>query len=173
MYVASLTLWSRSFFLRWITADPSPFGNFTPPTTINLVWREPGGSWSCLWPVSDYEWIHPSRCCDTDIYMYAESWWSRSFFKLFFLRWITADPSPLGNITPPMTIDIVWRDPGGFWACLWPVSDYEWIHPSRGSRWHRHIIMYVASLWSRSFFLRWITADPSPFGTSLHQRQQI
>ena len=30
MYVASL--WSRSFFLRWITADPSPWGNFTPPT---------------------------------------------------------------------------------------------------------------------------------------------
>ena len=25
-------LWSRSFFLRWITADPSPWGNFTPPT---------------------------------------------------------------------------------------------------------------------------------------------
>ena len=27
------SLWSRSFFLRWITADPSPWGNFTPPTT--------------------------------------------------------------------------------------------------------------------------------------------
>ena len=25
-------LWCRSFFLRWITADPSPRGNFTPPT---------------------------------------------------------------------------------------------------------------------------------------------
>ena len=25
-------LWSRSFFLRCITADPSPWGNFTPPT---------------------------------------------------------------------------------------------------------------------------------------------
>ena len=25
-------LWNRSFFLRWITADPSPWGNFTPPT---------------------------------------------------------------------------------------------------------------------------------------------
>ena len=31
-YVASL--WSRSFFLRWITADPSPWGNFTPPTKL-------------------------------------------------------------------------------------------------------------------------------------------
>ena len=27
--VASLQ--SRWFFLRWITADPSPWGNFTPP----------------------------------------------------------------------------------------------------------------------------------------------
>ena len=27
---------------------------------------------------------------------------------------------------------IVWRDPGGSWACLWPVS--EWIHPFRGCR---------------------------------------
>ena len=24
--------WNRSFFLRWITADPSPWGKFTPPT---------------------------------------------------------------------------------------------------------------------------------------------
>ena len=30
MYVAAL--WSRSFFLRRIIADPSPCGNFTPPT---------------------------------------------------------------------------------------------------------------------------------------------
>ena len=27
----------------------------------------------------------------------------------------------------------VWRDPEGSWACLRPVSDYEWIHP--GSLW--------------------------------------
>ena len=27
-----MALWSRSFFLRWITVDPSPWGNFTPPT---------------------------------------------------------------------------------------------------------------------------------------------
>ena len=123
---------------------------------------------------------------------------------------------------------IVCRDPGGSWACLRSVSDYVWIHHSRGCRWHRHTCMwrlceagrfsygesprtpplegtslhrrhnsvqrpwgilslfttcfrlqvnspfqrlwvtqtymYVASLWSRSFFLRWITADPSPWG---------
>ena len=27
-----LFFFSRSFFLQWITADPSPWGNFTPPT---------------------------------------------------------------------------------------------------------------------------------------------
>ena len=37
---------------------------------------------------------------------------------------------------------IVWRDPGGSWACLRPVSDYEWIHPFRGCRWHRHTCMW-------------------------------
>ena len=37
---------------------------------------------------------------------------------------------------------IVWRDPGGSWACLRPISDYEWIHPFRGCRWYRHIYMW-------------------------------
>ena len=37
MYVAALR--SRSFFLRWITADPSPWGNLTPPNDT-WVWRE-------------------------------------------------------------------------------------------------------------------------------------
>ena len=28
------------------------------------MWRDPGGSWTCLRPVSDYDWIHPGRVCD-------------------------------------------------------------------------------------------------------------
>ena len=142
MYVVSL--WSRSFFLRWITEDPSPLGNFTPPTTIDLAWRDPGGSWACLRPGSDYKWIHPSWSCDTDIYIYISMWHlsEAGLFSFFFKLWITADSSPLGNFTPPMTTDLVWRDPGGSWACLWPGSDYKWIHPSRGCRWHRHICMW-------------------------------
>ena len=106
MYVASLR--SRLFFLWWITS----------PTTTDIVWRDPGGSWACLRPGSDYEWIHLSRGCDTDICMYVASLWSRSFF----LQWITVDPSPLGNFTPPTTTDLVWRDPGGSWACLRPAQ---------------------------------------------------
>ena len=27
---------------------------------------------------------------------------------------------------------IVWRDPGGSWACLPPVYNYEWNHPATG-----------------------------------------
>ena len=41
---------------------------------------------------------------------------------------------------------IVWRDPGGSWACLRPVYHYEWIHRTRDR------------------------ADPSPEGSSLHWR---
>ena len=45
-HVASL--WSRSFFLRWITADPSPWGNFTPPAK-----QECGETLGDLEPVYD------------------------------------------------------------------------------------------------------------------------
>ena len=41
-------LWSRSFFLRCITADPSPSGNFTPPTK-----RKCGETLGDLEPVYD------------------------------------------------------------------------------------------------------------------------
>ena len=40
---------------------------------------------------------------------------------------------------------IVWRDPGGSWACLRPFHDYEWFQPAKGCRWHIHI----GSLWSK------------------------
>ena len=78
-------------------------------------WGNPEGCWAYL-PVSDhnrwslqgadlfekkmiqfelFQWIDPARGGDTD--MYVKSLWSRSFF----LRWITEDPSPWGNFTPP------------------------------------------------------------------------
>ncbi len=38
---------------------------------------------------------------------------------------------------------IVWRDPGGSWACLRPVYSYEWINsPSQRLR-HRHSVVFV------------------------------
>ena len=49
-----VSLW-RSFFLRWITADPSLWGNFTPPRK-----QQCGETLGELEPVYDYEWIHPA-----------------------------------------------------------------------------------------------------------------
>ena len=50
------------FFLQWITADPSPWGNSTDET---LAWRDPGGSWACLQPALHYGWNHPVRVAVT------------------------------------------------------------------------------------------------------------
>ena len=36
-------------------------------TDETIVWRDPGGSWACLRPVAEYEWIHPAWNSNTDI----------------------------------------------------------------------------------------------------------
>ena len=144
--------------------------------------RNPGECWVYLhvsdhnrWPSQDglsekkmilfelFQWIHPTRDDDTD--MYVKSFWSR----LFFLRWITADPSPWGNFTPPMIKDLVWRDPGGPWARFRPFSDYKWIHPSRDCSWHRHTIMWRLCEAGR-FSYGEPPRTPPLEGTSLHRR---
>ena len=63
---------------------------------------------------------------------------------------------------------IVWRDPGGSWACLRPVSDYEWIPPSRGCRWHRHTCMWRLCKAGR-FSYGESPWTPPLEGTSLHR----
>ena len=64
---------------------------------------------------------------------------------------------------------IVWRDPGGSWACLRPISDYKWIHPSRGCRWYRHIYMW--RLCEAGHFSDGESPWTPPLeGTSLHRR---
>ena len=127
--------------------------------TIDTVWKDPGGSWACLRPVSDQESIPPSGGCR----------WQRHTCIAIFVKQVVfltvnhRGPLPLRELHS--TDDtIVWRDPGGSWACLRPVSNYEWIHPSRGRWWHKHNYVYLPSFWSGSFFLRWITAHPSPWG---------
>ena len=113
---ASLCTLSKSFLLRWINMDLSLLQK-NQSTDKTGRWRKPGGCWAYL-PVSDhnrwplqgadlskkttirfqlFKWIRPARGCDTG--MYVASLWIRSFF----LRWITADPSPWGNFTPPTT----------------------------------------------------------------------
>ena len=127
-----------------------PWGILRPPLEGSLVFSR---------PVSDYEWIPPSRGC---------RWHRHTCIAIFvkqvvFLTVNHRGPLPLRELHS--TDDtIVWRDPGGSWACLRPVLNYEWIHPSRGCWWHKHNYMYLPSFWSGSFFLRWITADPSPWG---------
>ena len=64
---------------------------------------------------------------------------------------------------------IVWRDPGGSWACLRPVSDYEWIHPFRVCRWHRHTCMWRPCEAGR-FSYGELPRTPPLEGTSLHRR---
>ena len=92
MYVASLCEAGR--FSYGESPRTPPLEGTSLHRRHNSVER-PWGSWACLRPVSDYDWIHPSGgCSDRHIIM---SSWSRSFF----LRWITADPSPWGNFTPP------------------------------------------------------------------------
>ena len=135
-------------------------------TDETIVWRDPGGSWACLRPVSDYEWIHPSRGCRWHrlIIMYVVSLWSRSFF----LRWNHRGPLPLRELHSTDET-IVWRDPRGSWACLRPVSDYEWIHSSRNCRWHRHTCMWRLCKAGR-FSYGETPRTPPLEGTSLHRR---
>ena len=90
-------LWSKSFFLRWIIADPSPLKELHSTDQKKKkkgALRDRGESWACL-PVNGNERIHSARVCDTDM------WWLCGDTS-FFLRRITADPSPWENFTPPM-----------------------------------------------------------------------
>ena len=84
--------------------------------------------WKTMIRFELFKWIDPARGCDTE--MYVAALWIRSFF----LRWITADLSTDETI--------VCRDLWGSLVFSRPVSDYEWIHPFRGCRWHRHTCMW-------------------------------
>ena len=167
-------------------------------TDDTIVWRDPGGSWACLRPVSDYKWIHPFRVCrwhrhtcmwhpfeaghfsydlflitseftlsesvgDTDIHVCGIL-----VKQVIFLTVNHRGPLPLRELHS--TDDtIVWRDPGGSWACLRPVSDYEWIHPFRVCRWHRHTCMWRPCEAGR-FSYGESPRTPPLEGTSLHRR---
>ena len=141
-------------FLTVNHCGPLPLREFHS-TDETIVWRDPGGSWACLRPVSDYEWIHISRGCR----------WYRHVCGVFlkqvvFLTVNHRGPLPLGELHSTDET-IVWRDPGGSWACLRPVTDYKWIHPSRGvcGVFVKQVIFFTVSPWT-----------PPLEGTSLHRR---
>ena len=115
-------------------------------TDETLVWRDPGGSWACLRPVS--EWIYPAKDCDTDTWGFCGA--SRFSYG----------ESPR---TPPLEGTSLHRRNNSVerpWGILSLFTTCFRVNSSCQRLWHRH----VASLWSKSFFLRRITADPSPWG---------
>ena len=102
-------------FLTVYHRGPLPLREFHS-TDETLVWRDPGGSWACLRPASNYEWNHLSRGCDTDIYVCS------IFVKqVVFLTVYHCGPLPLRELHSTDET-LVWRDPGGSWACLRPVQ---------------------------------------------------
>ena len=93
-------------------------------TGETIVWRDPGGSWACLQPVYDWEWSHSATGCDTDrqvAYIFVK--------QVVFLTVNHRGPLPLKELHSTGET-LVWRDPGGSWACSRPVYDYEWNPPA-------------------------------------------
>ena len=90
-------------------------------TGETIVWRDPGGFWAHLRPVSDYEWIHPSKCCrwHAQTYIYVCGLF---VMQVIFLTVYHRGPLPLRELHSTDE-KRVWRDPGGSWACLRPVTD--------------------------------------------------
>ena len=149
--------------------------------------------------------IHPARDCDTDImwlffffffsflhffyYNFFSSFFhSPSFFHFFFIFsffflfqqviFLTVNhrgPLPLRELHSTGET-IVWRDPGGSWACLWPVYNYKWINSPSQRLWHRY---NVSSFFLLLFFFFFSAGrfsygesprTPPLEGTSLHRR---
>ena len=135
-------------------------------TDDTIVWRDPGGSWACLRPVSiTSEFTLSESVGDTDIHVCGIL-----VKQVVFLTVNYRGPLPLRELhSTDDTIDIVWRDPGGSWACLRPVSDYKWIHPFRVCRWHRHTCMWHPCEAGR-FSYGELPRTPPLEGTSLHRR---
>ena len=156
------------------------YGESAPPppttTTTRIIWETSppkqecveslGNLWAGLRPVSGFERIHATSGWDnTDIWCFCRA-------GRFSYGESPRTPPPEG--TSPhrrnMSVERPWGILSLFTTCLpvrvnsraWvqPVFDYEWICLARGCDTDVH----VAALWSRSFFLRWITADPSPWG---------
>ena len=102
-------------------------------------------------------------------------------FQVIFLTVNHRGPLPLRELHSTGET-IVWRDPGGPWACLWPVSNYEWINSPSQRLWHRYNVSSSSSSFLLFFFLFFIFFSAGRFsygesprtppleGTSLHRR---
>ena len=131
-------------------------------TGETIVWRDPGGSWACLQPVYDWEWSHSATGCDTDrqvAYIFVK--------QVVFLTVNHRGPLPLRELHSTGE-KLVWRDPGGSWACLRPVYDWEWSHCHRLRHWQSSgVRLCKAGRFSYGESPR----TPPLEGTSLHRRK--
>ena len=123
--------------------------------------EKPGGCWAYL-PVSDHNWW---PLCNTLAQIFPKNddsvanWpchtlWHRHVCgillnEVIFLTVNHCGPLPVRKLHSTGET-IVWRDPGGSWACLRPVSDYERTCTFRGCRWHVQTYMSVLPTTSES-----------------------
>ena len=169
MYVASL--WTRSFFLRWITADPSAWGNFTPPknNSVERPWGILSLFTTSLWKgefthnqkqvVKQASYVSPRRLCDTRLFRRYE--WS-SLKGRGPLEWTSLVPTKRPTVT---------KTPGGY---IWCLCHYQPLIKGEFTHNQKQVVKqasYVSPrrLCDTRLFRRyeWITADPSLEGTSL------
>ena len=161
MYVASL--WSRSFFFVFVYGE-SPR---TPPLEGTSLHRRhnrysverPWGILSLFTTCFRLGVNSPFQRWHKQNYMYLPSLWSGSFF----LQWITADPSPWGNFTPPMKQQC--GETLGDLSLFTPISRLRVI-----SACHRLYVTQTCRVfveqatWSSLFFLPWISAGREGWG---------
>ena len=145
-------------------------------TGETIVWRDPGGSWACLWPVSNYEWINSpsqrlwhrynvSSSSSSFLLFFFYFFFSSFFQQVVFLMVNHHGPLPLRELHSTDET-IVWRDPGGSWACLRPVYNYEWIN-SPSQRLTQTLCRFSAA---GCFSYCESPRNPPLEGTSLHRR---
>ena len=138
-----------------MTADPSPEENFTPPT--NRDCEQILGNHDCLHFFSTIVFTLPQDVGEKSG-VFVE--------QVVFLTVDHRGPLPLRKLHSTGET-WVWRDPWESWACLRPVSYYEWIRPARGCD--------TDDMWRNCGAGRFSYGEsprtPPHEGTSLHRRK--
>ena len=163
---------SKSFLLWWINMDLCPLQK------ISQLTKQDGGE-----TLGDVELIYPFLIItgglyraliflknDDSVSIIQVNWpcqrlWHRNVCGILVNQVVFLMVNHCG---PSTDETIVCRDPWGSLVFSRPVSDYEWIHPFRGCRWHRHTCMWhlcEAGRFSYGESLR----TPRLEGTSLHR----
>ena len=112
----------KQVFSIFVVVDSGSPRTLTPDgTSPTKQWC--GETLGDLEPVYDYTWNHPGQ---------AVTQTNDTFVKqVVFLTVNHRGPLPLGELHSTDET-IVWRDPGGSWACLRPVLQVHVAHTARG-----------------------------------------